>query len=132
MVTDAKPAPVVAVQVATTASPEVAPADWNEIKVCTYDMRARLFAGLKQLEAKVDGQIRELVAKRATMKGTTDTKEWDFAMKEMNDARSYLQSTGEELSKATRENWDQAKEKTGQAWVRTQDAYAKVKASTTS
>jgi len=52
-------------------------------------------------------------------------------MKEMGDARSALKSMGEELSKATPETWDQEKDKVGQAWVRTQEAYDKVKSSTT-
>ena len=107
-------------------------ADWNDIKDDTYEQRAHFLAGLKQLEAKVDAQIAELAAKRATMKGTTSTKDWDFAMKEMENSRTYLVSTGEELSTATADTWDQKKEKVGQAWVKTQDAYDKVKASTTS
>jgi hypothetical protein len=35
------------------------------------------------------------------------------------------------MAKASRETWDQQKDKVGLAWVRTQDAFAKVKASTT-
>ena len=66
------------------------------------------------------------------MKTTTDTKGWDFAMKEMEDARSALHSIGTELSQATPETWNQEKDKVGQAWVRTQEAYDKVKSSTTS
>ncbi len=131
MVADAGSGPATAVQAATPASPVVAASDWNDIKDCTFDLRAQLLAGLTQLEAKVDDQIRELVAKRATLKGLTATQDWDFAMKEMQNARSNLLSAGEELSKATQETWDQAKEKVGQAWVRTQEAYAKVKSSTT-
>jgi hypothetical protein len=130
--TAAVPGPSAAVQVATTASPDVASAKWSDIKDCSFDMRTQFSAGLQRLEAKVDDQIRELTAKRATMEGTADTKDWDFAMKEMGNARSYLKSMGEESSQATRETWDQQKEKVGQAWVRTQEAYGKVKASTTS
>jgi hypothetical protein len=87
--------------------------------------------GLKALEAKLDTQLAELKAKRATMQGSPSVKDWDFAMKEMADARSYLKSMGEELAKATAETWTQQKEKVGQAWVRAQDAYANVKSSTT-
>jgi hypothetical protein len=132
-VTTPGPGPTTAVPVAATAtaSPEVVSAQWIDIKDYTYDMRVQFFAGLKRLEARVDDQIRELTAKRAAMKSTTDTKGWDFAMKEMGDARSYLKSMGEELSKATPETWDQEKDKVGQAWVRTQEAYDKVKSSTT-
>jgi len=132
VVSDAPRQSATAIPAAVAASPVVAPSAWSDIQEYTFDMRAQLLAGLKQLEAKVDDQIRELVAKRATMKGLTDTKDWDFAMKEMQEARSSMQSADAELSKATQEAWDQAKDKVGQAWVRTQDAYAKVKASTTS
>ena len=106
-------------------------AEWADIKEVVYDNRPQFFTGLKRLEARVDAQVAELVAKRATMKGATDTKDWDFAMKEMGDARTYLKSMGEELSKASRETWDQQKDKVGLAWVRVQAAYDKVKASTT-
>jgi len=119
-------------QMAALASADIASAKWSDIKDCTYDMRAQFFAGLKQLEARVDVQISELTAKRAAMKSTTDTKDWDFAMKEMNDSRTYLKSVGDELNKASTETWTQQKETVGQAWVRTQEAYDKVKSSTTS
>jgi hypothetical protein len=118
-------------QMAALATADIASAKWGDIKDCTYDMRAQFFAGLKQLEARVDGQISELTARRAAMKSTADTKNWDFAMKEMNDSRSYLKSVGDELNKASPETWTQQKETVGLAWVRTQDAYDKVKSSTT-
>ena len=130
--TAAAPEPVAAVPVTATTSPDISSAQWTDIKDYTYDQRAQLFPGLKRLEARVDGQISELTARRAAMTSTANTKDWDFAMKEMSDARSYLKSTGEELSAATRETWDQQKDKVGLAWVRTQTAYANVKASTTS
>jgi hypothetical protein len=123
--------PATTVPVAATASSDVVSAQWTDIKDYTYDQRAQLFPGLKRLEARVDGQISELTAQRAAMTSTANTKDWDFAMKEMVEARTYLKSTGEELSKATPETWDQQKDKVGLAWVRTQDAYAKVKSSTT-
>ena len=50
----------------------------------------------------------------------------------MADSRTYLKSMGQELGKATAETWAQQREKVGQAWVRTQEAYAKVRSSTTS
>jgi len=120
------------IQVVTTASPDVASTQWSDLKDYTYDQRTQFFTGLKRLEAKVDGQIVELTAKRAAMTSTANTKDWDFAMKEMGNARSYLKSTGEVLGKATPETWNQEKDKVGQAWVRTQEAYTKVKSSTTS
>ncbi len=52
-------------------------------------------------------------------------------MKELANARSYLTGTGELAAKATPESWAQDKERVGQAWVRAQNACAKVRASTT-
>lgn len=115
----------------TASEAEVASTRWTDLKDITYDSRTRFFAGLQRLEAQVDEQIQELKAKRAGMNSKVDTKSWDFAMKEMGNARTYLQSTGEELRKADPETWNQLKDRVGQAWVRTQDAYSKVKASTT-
>ncbi len=128
--TDAETGP--ALPPVSTVATDVATSSWADIKDDTYDQRVHFSAGLKLLEAKVDGQIAELVAKRAAMKSTTRTDEWDFAMKEMNNSRVYLRSVSEELSQATPETWDQKKNKIGKAWVRAQDAYGKVKASTTS
>jgi hypothetical protein len=119
-------------QVAAVTIPDRAAVKWIDIKDLSYDARAQFFSGLKRLEVIVDGQISELTAKRAAMKGTTDTKDWDFAMKEMEEARTYLKSAGEDASKATAETWAQEKDKVGQAWARTQEAYSKVKSSTTS
>jgi len=117
--------------VAVADKPGVAATQWADVKDLTFDLRVQFMAGLKLLNTKVDAQVGELTAKRATMANTGNTQAWDVAMKEMTDARSYLLSSGTELEKATRETWDQGKEKVGQAWVRVQDAYAKVKASTT-
>jgi hypothetical protein len=125
------PGPTATVPVAAAPSPDIASARWSDIQNCTYDMRAQFFAGLNRLEARVDAQVAVLTAQRAAMKSTANTKEWDFAMKEMGDARSYLKSMGEELSKASPETWSQEKDKVGQAWVRTQAAFDNVKSSTT-
>jgi len=125
------PGPAATVPDATAPSPDIASARWSEIKDCTYDMRAQFFAGLNRLEARVDAEVAVLTAQRAAMKSTANTKAWDFAMKEMGDARSYLKSMGEELSKASPETWSQEKDKVGQAWVRTQAAFDNVKSSTT-
>jgi hypothetical protein len=114
------------------ADPDAAFARWTDIKECTYDARAQFFAGLAQLETRVDREISSLTARRAAMKSAANTRDWDFAMKEMTDARSALKSLGEGLRKATPDTWAQEKDKVGEAWVRTQEAFAKVKASTTS
>jgi len=116
---------------ATAASPDAPTTKWSDIKDIAYDQRAQFFAGLKIVEAAVDAQIAELTAQRAAMTSKTDTKEWDFAMKEMIESRAYLKSTGETLVDATPETWAQARDKVGLAWERTQSAYSKVKSSTT-
>jgi hypothetical protein len=83
------------------------------------------------VEAAVDAQIVELTARRAAMTSKTDTKDWDFAMKEMIESCAYFKSTGDTLADATPETWPQGKDKVGGAWERTQAAYTKVKSSTT-
>lgn len=107
-------------------------ADWAELKDYTYDRRDLFLAGLQGLEVRVKSQIAELEARRATMDASnTSTKDWDFAMQEMSSANTNLKSANNEMARASRDTWDQQKDKVGLAWVRTQDAYAKVKASTT-
>jgi hypothetical protein len=105
---------------------------WADIENDSYDLRAHFIGLYKQMEAKVDEQVAKLKVKRATMTGTTDTQDWDFAMTEEGNARDYLRSIGDELSQATQENWTEERAKAGRAWARTQDAYDKVKKSTTS
>ncbi|HVU18901.1 MAG TPA: hypothetical protein VHD32_18495 [Candidatus Didemnitutus sp.] len=134
---------------ATTGSAQVAPAaaaglqpvvapgedivspSWTKIADCNYDARGRFFTGLQDLEAKADAQIRELDAKRRAMPSTVDTKDWDFQMKNMVEARAYLKDMDSELRKAGPDTWDEQKARVGYAWDRVQDAYAQVKASTT-
>jgi len=129
----AAPAPVAPAPVTPEAAPPapVPAADWLNLKDFTHDRRAELLAGLPGLEARVDEEISELQARRAALPAKTDTNDWDFAMKEMGEARGYLRSVNEEMTKASRETWDQQKEKVDLAWIRSQDAYAKVKTSTT-
>lgn len=113
------------------AEAPVADARWLEIKNLSYDERATFFTGFKRLQGRLDEQISQLTARRAAMKGSADTKDWDFAMKELGNARSYLNGTGEVLAKASPENWAQEKDRVAQAWLRAQAAYTKVLASTT-
>ncbi len=108
-----------------------ASAQWTDISDYGYDRREQFFTGLGRLENKVAGQIAELTAKRATLSGSAHTQDWDFAMREMESARSYLHAMGLELGQGSPESWAQRKERVGQAWTRTQDAYAKVISSTT-
>lgn len=119
-----------ATKVATDAGAALV-ASWEGIKDYTYEKRADFSAGLGRMAAGLDDQIRALKAKRATM-ADGPAKDWDFAMKELDDARADLRFKLSELGKATSETWTEAKEKAAQAWKRTQDAAAKVKSSTTS
>ena len=127
--------PAAPVPPAPEATPivEAAAADarWSEIKNLSYDERGAFFAGVKRLQARLGEQIAELTARRAAMKEIANTKDWDFAMKEVGNARSYLTGTGEIAAKATAESWAQDRERVGQAWLRAQAVCAKVKASTT-
>lgn len=109
----------------------VAEVRWADLETLTFEQRAQFMTGVRQMEAMVDRQITQLAAKRAAMMGSAQARDWDFAMKEMNDSRTYLRSMGEEAAKATAETWDQQKAKVGEAWVRTQTAHDKVKSSTT-
>jgi hypothetical protein len=113
-------------------TPAAAPVGWAELKGATYDQRERFLAGVKDLEAHVDQQIVELVAQRAAMaKANINTDAWDMLMQEITTARTNLKSTSDDMRGASRENWDQMKDQVGLAWERTQNAYARVKASTT-
>jgi hypothetical protein len=128
---DPPPAANVTVPGTINADADFATAQWAEISDFGYERREDFFSGLRRLENKVAGQTAELMAKRATMSGIAHTQDWDFAMKEMDSARSYLTAMGRELSQSTPESWTQRKDRVGQAWNRTQEAYAKVKSSTT-
>ena len=100
-------------------------AHWSDIKNDTYDQRGHFSSGLAQLSARLNGEIRELNAKRAAM--TTDTKDWDFAMKDVRESRDLLTSRTTELGKAnTPETWADAKDKVGEAWQRAQLAVDKM------
>ncbi len=111
-------------------APEFPTAQWADIREYSFEQRATFFAGLKAVEAKVDAQIEELNAKRAAMDPATDTRDWDQAMQEMVNARSILKAAGEDIRKAKPQTWNDQKDKVGQAWTRTQDAFTKVKLST--
>ena len=119
-------------QVISVAASDVGTADhWTAIKNDGYEQRAHFAAGVERLSARLDREISLLKAKRAGM--TTDTKDWDFAMKEVDDSRSYLTSSMSELAKATTpETWNAAKDKVGDAWKRAQAAVDKMNGTITS
>jgi hypothetical protein len=122
--------PAAAADPVVAAAP-VADARWSDIEFTTFELRAKFFTGLDRLEVQLDNQILALKAKRATMKGTTSTKDWDWAMKEMDNSHAYLTAMGKELAQAGPDTWNQMKDRVGLAWVRTQNACQNVKASTT-
>lgn len=122
--------PLAAVSTATVPT-EISGATWDQIKELKFEQRADFQRGLARLEARLELQVKELNEKRASFKGTTSTQAWDFAMKEMEESRAYFRSMAAEAAKATEETWTDRREKVGQAWERTQTAYSKVKASTT-
>jgi hypothetical protein len=120
------------VPIAVQSVSDQAAASWVAIKDFTYDQRADFIAGAGRLEAMLSSQIAELNAKRASMPSNIETKDWDFAMKEMNDSQNYLKSMIDEAGRATPETWAQEKDKVDQAWQRAQEAFDKVKITTTS
>jgi hypothetical protein len=108
-----------------------ASAAWDSISGLGFDQKASFVAGVAQMESLLDSQIAALKAKRATM--TTGTTDWDLAWGPLNDARNYLHSMGAEASNVTASDaWDQEKERVHQAWVKAEDAYDRVRTSTTS
>ncbi len=124
-------APAQAQVVTVSGSDGTAATAWVEIKNDTYEQRAHFTAGVERLSARLDRQISILKAKRAGM--TTGTKEWDFAMKEVDDSRSFLTSRMSELAHTTTpETWTDAKDRIGEAWTRSQLAVDKMNATVTS
>ena len=63
---------------------------------------------------------------------TSDTKDWDFAMKEVAESRVLLTGRISDLAAAaTPESWADAKEKVGEAWKRSQIAVDNMKSTRT-
>jgi hypothetical protein len=120
------------VPIAVQSVSDQASASWVAIKDFTYDQRASFLSGAGNLQGMLASQVAELNAKRASMPSTTDTKDWDFAMKEMGDSQAYLKSMIEEAGRATPDTWNQEKDKVDEAWQRAQAAFDKVKVTTTS
>jgi hypothetical protein len=103
---------------------------WSDIKDDTYEQRAHFTEGTGRMMSKLDREIRELREKRAAM--TTDTKDWDFLMKDVDDSRALLVGRIENIAKATTpEAWADAKEKVGDAWQRAQQAVDKMNSART-
>jgi len=120
------------VPIAVQSVSDQAAAAWASIKDFTYDQRADFISGAGRLQGMLSSEVAELNAKRASMASTVDTKDWDFAMKEMNDSQAYLKSMIDEAGRATPDTWNQEKDKVDEAWQRAQEAFDKVKVTTTS
>jgi hypothetical protein len=120
------------VPIAVQSVSDQAAAAWATIKDYTYDQRADFLSGAGRLLGMLSSEVAELNAKRASMPSTVETKDWDFAMKEMNDSQAYLKSMIDEAGRATPDTWNQEKDKVDEAWQRTQAAFDKVKITTTS
>ncbi len=103
---------------------------WNAIKDDTYDQRGDFSTGLEHIAARLDSAIQVLDAKRTTLPETS-VQDWDFAMKELDEARTNLRYQLTELNKATPDTWNEAKDRVAGAWQRVRDDYDKVKLSTT-
>lgn len=117
------------------AVPEVADqtADqaWSDLSLKTYDQRDQLISGVNRLSARLDDQIRALKAKRAGM--TTDVKDWDFQMKDVEECRSLLTSRISAVKQAnTQETYIAARDKVGEAWVAAEAAVDKMHTTVTS
>jgi hypothetical protein len=132
----AAPVPVAATQV--QAAPAAVPlsvvvnpdasATWSGMRDLPFEQRSAFLAGLGRLSGIVDSEIGTLNTRRAGL--TSDTKDWDFAMKGLLDDQAYLKSLSDEVSRATPDSWAQVKERVEAAWQATQDAYDKVLHST--
>ena len=125
-----QPAPVTPPPAAPSRGPLAKTPDlaWTDLKALSYDAREELCAGLVRLNVQVDARLAAFTARRATMKAAADTAGWDFAMKAFGNARAYLQSTSDEMNRATPQAWDQYKDKLGRAWDRVREAAAEVEA----
>lgn len=119
-------------KVSTTTGVSDLPASetWSTIENDTYDQRADFLAGLEHIAARVDTGRQVLTAKRAALPETS-VQDWDFAMKDLDEARSDLRFQISELNKATPDTWSEAKDRAAQAWQRVRNDFDKVRMSTT-
>jgi hypothetical protein len=87
--------------------------------------------GVNRLSARLDDQIRALKAKRAGM--TTDVKDWDFDMKDVEECRSLLTSRISDLKQTnTQDTYLAARDKVGEAWIAAEAAVDKMHTTVTS
>lgn len=127
------PAPHPVLPAPGVVPPQVADgaATWATIKDDTYDQRASFVAGASQMQSLLAAEVAQLDAKRAALPSTVDTKDWDFARRDVDVSQSYFKSMIVEAGGTTAEFWDQEKGKVGDAWQKSQDAVDKVRTATT-
>jgi hypothetical protein len=120
------------VSIPNVAAPQVdEAASWAAIKDFTFDQRPMFMSGAAALESQLSGQVAELGAKRAAMASSADTKDWDFAMRDLTVSQAYLRSMVQEAGQATPDIWNDEKDKVGQAWQKAEDSFDKVRTATT-
>ena len=117
--TDANVSGAVAVK---TASEQT----WEQIHGYTFAQRDAFMTGLRRIEDQMAKSIDALKVRRSTYLG--DPAAWDGEMKRLDDARTFLNSTSAELSKATAVNWDERRDRVEMAWERLQGAFARASA----
>jgi hypothetical protein len=122
--------PAMAVPAVAIAGNVPASETWDAIEDDDYDQRAHFAAGVERITTRVDNAIRALGAERATLPETS-IQDWDFAMKELDEAQTNLHYQFSELSKATPDTWSEAKDRVASAWHRVRNDYDQVKHSTT-
>jgi hypothetical protein len=130
------PAPLPAIKpvvpIPSVAAPQAGEAaSWASIENLTFDQRPAFLSGAAALESQLSDQVSELNAKRAAMPSTADTKDWDFAMRDLVVSQAYLRSVIQEAGQATPDIWNDEKEKVGQAWQKAEDSFDKVRTATT-
>jgi hypothetical protein len=127
-----QPAAKAVVTIPNVASPQTTEAaSWASIEGLTFDQRSAFLSGAQALESQLSGQVAELNAKRAAMPSTADTKDWDFAMRDLVVSQAYLRSMVQEAGQATPDIWNDEKSKVGEAWQKAEDSFDKVRTATT-
>jgi hypothetical protein len=120
------------VPIPNVAAPQTTEAaSWASIESLTFDQRPSFLSGAAALESQLSGQVAELNAKRAAMPSTADTKDWDFAMRDLVVSQAYLRSMIQEAGQATPDTWNDEKAKVGEAWQKAEDSFDKVRTATT-
>lgn len=111
---------------AAVAVKDTAVDTWDSIKDYTYEKRADFADHLDRMAAKRDTEVAALNTKAVHLSDEAAIAR-EKARQDYADARAYLKTQTDHLRTVTSDMWDDAKEKTSQAWKRVQAAYEKVK-----